>query len=132
MDAIGGHEMLLPVLQPAEIWKRTGRYEIDELFKLDDRKGRRHVLAMTHEEALTFHVANEVRSYRELPLMLYQLQTEGAGRAAAARRRPADARVHDEGRLLVRPRRGRASTRSYELQPRRLRADLRPLRAALV
>ena len=51
MDAIGGQEMLMPVLQPAEIWKQTGRYEIDELFKLEDRKGSELVLAMTHEEA---------------------------------------------------------------------------------
>ena len=76
MDAIGGQEMLMPVLQPAEIWKRTGRYEIDELFKLEDRKGSELVLAMTHEENLTYHVAREVRSYRELPLILYHLQTK--------------------------------------------------------
>ena len=66
----------MPVLQPAEIWKKTGRYEIDELFKLDDRKGSPHVLAMTHEEAVTFHVAHEIRSYRELPMILYHLQTK--------------------------------------------------------
>ena len=76
MDAIGCHEMLLPVLQPAEIWRTTGRYDIDEMFKLEDRKGADMVLALTHEEALTTHVAREVRSYRDLPLMLYQVQTK--------------------------------------------------------
>jgi prolyl-tRNA synthetase len=76
MDAIGGQEMLMPLLQPAEIWQRTGRYGIEELFKLEDRKGAELVLAMTHEENLTFHVAGEVRSYRELPLILYHLQTK--------------------------------------------------------
>ena len=76
IDAIGGQEMLMPVLQPAEPWRRTGRYEIDELFKLTDRKGSEHVLAMTHEEALTFHVAREIRSYRELPKILYHLQVK--------------------------------------------------------
>ena len=76
MDAIGCHEMLMPVIQPAELWRTTGRYAIDELFKLEDRKGADLVLAMTHEEALTFHVAREIRSYRELPLMLYHLQTK--------------------------------------------------------
>ena len=76
MDAIGALEVLLPVLQPAELWKRTGRYEIDELFKLSDRKGAEMVLAMTHEENLTVHIANEVRSYRDLPRILYQLQTK--------------------------------------------------------
>jgi prolyl-tRNA synthetase len=76
MDAIGGQEMLMPVLQPADLWKRTDRYEIEELLKLEDRKGSELVLAMTHEESVTFHVANEVRSYRELPKILYHLQTK--------------------------------------------------------
>ncbi len=76
IDAIGGQEMLMPVLQPAELWQRTGRYEIDELFKLADRKGTEHVLALTHEEALTFHIAREIRSYRELPKILYHLQVK--------------------------------------------------------
>jgi prolyl-tRNA synthetase len=76
MEAIGCQEMLMPVLQPAENWKKTGRYEIDELFKLEDRKGSPMVLAMTHEEAVTYHVAREVRSYRDLPLMLFHIQTK--------------------------------------------------------
>jgi prolyl-tRNA synthetase len=76
IDAIGGQEMLMPVLQPAELWRRTGRYEIDELFKLRDRKDAELALAMTHEENLTFHVAREVRSYRELPMILYHVQTK--------------------------------------------------------
>jgi prolyl-tRNA synthetase len=76
MDAIGGQEMLMPVLQPADLWRRTGRYEIDELFKLKDRKDADLVLAMTHEESLTFHIARDVRSYRELPMILYHLQTK--------------------------------------------------------
>ena len=59
MDAIGGQEMLLPVLHPAEIWRRSGRYDIDaELFKLQDRVGRDLVLAMTHEEIIAFHAAD--------------------------------------------------------------------------
>jgi prolyl-tRNA synthetase len=74
MDAIGGQEMLMPVLQPAELWRKTGRLEIDELFKLADRKGSELVLAMTHEEAVTFHIAQVVRSYRDLPLILYHFQ----------------------------------------------------------
>ncbi len=76
MEGIGCQEMLMPVLQPAENWEKTGRYAIDELFKLDDRKGSPMVLAMTHEEAITYHVAREVRSYRDLPLMLFQIQTK--------------------------------------------------------
>lgn len=76
MDAIGCHEMLMPVLQPAEPWRETGRYAIDELFKLRDRKDSEMVLAMTHEEAITSHIAKDVRSYRDLPLMIYHLQTK--------------------------------------------------------
>jgi prolyl-tRNA synthetase len=76
MEGIGCQEMLMPVLQPAENWQKTGRYAIEELFKLEDRKGSPLVLAMTHEEAVTYHVAREVRSYRDLPLMLFQIQTK--------------------------------------------------------
>jgi prolyl-tRNA synthetase len=76
MDAIGAQEMLMPVLQPAEPWRKTGRLEIDELFKLTDRKGAELVLALTHEEAVTFHVAQIVRSYRDLPLILYHFQVK--------------------------------------------------------
>jgi prolyl-tRNA synthetase len=74
MDAIGAQEMLMPVLQPAEPWRKSGRLAIEELFKLTDRKGSELVLAMTHEEAVTFHVAQLVRSYRDLPLILYHFQ----------------------------------------------------------
>jgi prolyl-tRNA synthetase len=76
IDAIGGQEMLMPVVNPAELWKRTDRYEIDELFKLRDRRDAELVLAMTHEEIVTSHVARDVRSYRELPMILYHLQTK--------------------------------------------------------
>src|SRR6195256_3449595 len=76
MDAIGAQEMLMPVLQPADPWRKTGRIEIDELFKLTDRKGSELVLAMTHEEAVTFHVAQVVRSYRDLPLIVYHFQVK--------------------------------------------------------
>src|SRR5205085_1307147 len=76
MDAIGGQEMLMPVLQPAEPWRRTGRLDIEELFKLHDRKGSELVLAMTHEEAVTFHIAQAVRSYRDLPLIVYHFQVK--------------------------------------------------------
>jgi prolyl-tRNA synthetase len=76
MNAIGGQEMLMPVLQPAEAWRRTGRYGIEELFKLQDRRGADMVLAMTHEEVVTGHVAAAVRSYRDLPLILYHFQVK--------------------------------------------------------
>jgi prolyl-tRNA synthetase len=81
INRAGGQEMLMPVLNPAELWKRSGRYEIDELFKLSDRKGAEMVLALTHEEVVTFHVAGIVRSYRDLPFSLYHFQTKGRDEA---------------------------------------------------
>jgi prolyl-tRNA synthetase len=78
LDAIGGQELLMPVLQPADLWRRSGRYDSvgPELFRLQDRKRADLVLAMTHEENITFHVAQLVRSYRDLPMILYHLQTK--------------------------------------------------------
>jgi prolyl-tRNA synthetase len=76
MNAIGGQEMLMPVLHPAEPWRRSGRYQIEELFKLKDRRGADMVLAMTHEEIVTGHIAAAVKSYRDLPLILYHFQVK--------------------------------------------------------
>src|ERR671915_2048041 len=75
MDAIGAQELLMPVLTPAELWQATGRYGIPEVFKLTDRNGRPYVLPLTHEETITFH-AREIRSYRDLPQLLYHVQTK--------------------------------------------------------
>lgn len=78
MDAIGGQEVHLPVLQPAELWQESGRYDAigSELFRLKDRNKRDFVLAMTHEEAVTEMARGIVNSYRQLPFMLYQVQTK--------------------------------------------------------
>ena len=76
LESIGCWEMLMPVLQPAELWKKSGRYDIDEVFKLKDRRDADLVLAMSHEENITFHMAREVRSYRDLPKLLYHFQTK--------------------------------------------------------
>ena len=81
MNAIGGQELLMPLIQPAELWKRTGRYGIEELFKLRDRRDAELVLALTHEELVTMHVAQVVRSYRDLPLILYHFQVKGRDEA---------------------------------------------------
>src|SRR5438477_7060517 len=70
MNAIGGQEMLMPLLTPAELWEQTGRADIPEIFHLEDRNGRRFVLPLTHEETVTFH-AKEIQSYRQLPQILY-------------------------------------------------------------
>ncbi|HEX5630958.1 MAG TPA: proline--tRNA ligase [Acidimicrobiia bacterium] len=77
MDAIGGQEMLLPVVHPGEIWKKTGRWDDVEgiLVKLKDRRDTDLLLAMTHEEIFTT-VATELTSYRQLPQLWYHLQTK--------------------------------------------------------
>ncbi len=75
MNAIGGQEMLMPVLTPAELWQATGRYAIPEVYKLEDRARRPFVLPLTHEETVTFH-ARELVSYRDLPQILYHFQTK--------------------------------------------------------
>ncbi len=77
MDAIGGQEFSLPALHPAELWQRSGRWETmgEEMFRLVDRKGASYALGMTHEEVFA-QIATELRSYRELPQIWYQLQTK--------------------------------------------------------
>jgi len=77
MDRVGCQEMLMPVITPAELWKKSGRYGISEVFHLSDRRDAELVLAMTHEETVTTHVAAAVRSYRDLPKLLYHFQTKG-------------------------------------------------------
>jgi prolyl-tRNA synthetase len=76
LDRVGCQEMLMSVITPADLWKRSGRYPFDEVFKLKDRRGADLVLALSHEETVTFHVAQAVRSYRELPMLLYHFQTK--------------------------------------------------------
>src|SRR3990170_3363014 len=75
MDAIGGQEMLMPVLTPYELWQQSGRDAIPEIFRLQDRAGREYVLPMTHEETVTFH-AKELMSYRQLPQILYHFSVK--------------------------------------------------------
>lgn len=78
MDRAGGQEMLLPIVQPAEIWRQSGRWDLygEEMFRLRDRHNRDFCLGPTHEEMITTVVKNEVRSYRDLPLRLYQIQNK--------------------------------------------------------
>jgi prolyl-tRNA synthetase len=75
MDAIGGQEMLCPVLTPAELWQTSGRYDLPVVFKLRDRHGRAFVLPMSHEETFTFH-GRELQSYKELPQIWYHFATK--------------------------------------------------------
>ena len=77
MNAIGGQEITMPVVQPAELWQQSGRWEgINEMFKLKDRWGRDLCLGMTHEEVVAWLAAHEIRSYRDLPQIWYQIQTK--------------------------------------------------------
>lgn len=78
MDAIGGQEVSLPLVQPADLWQRSGRWQtIDEsMVRFADRAGRAHCLAMTHEEAAADLARQIISSYRQLPVLLYQFQTK--------------------------------------------------------
>src|SRR5512139_1625164 len=78
MNAIGGQEVTMPVLNPAEVWQQTGRWDAigGEMFRLKDRGGRDMCMAMTHEETMTWLAAHDIRSYRELPQIWYQVQTK--------------------------------------------------------
>jgi prolyl-tRNA synthetase len=78
MDAIGCQEMLMPVIQPAEIWQESGRWDDigSEMFRFKDRKGADMALAMTHEEVVTWLAAREVHSYKQLPQLWYHIQTK--------------------------------------------------------
>ncbi len=78
MDAIGAQEMLLPALHPAEIWQESGRWAVmgDTMFRLKDRFGRDLCLGMTHEEVMTSIARGELRSYKQLPQIWYQIQTK--------------------------------------------------------
>src|SRR6266853_218191 len=78
MDRAGAMEVLMPALQPPEIWQQSGRYQTasDVLFKLHDRAKREWLLGPTHEEVITTLVASEIGSYRQLPKMFYQIQTK--------------------------------------------------------
>ncbi|KUK10535.1 MAG: Proline--tRNA ligase [Clostridia bacterium 41_269] len=78
MNKAGGQELLLPILQPAGIWKESGRWDVygEEMFRLKDRHGRDFCLGPTHEEIITILVRTEVSSYKQLPLLLYQIQNK--------------------------------------------------------
>ena len=78
MDANSDQEIVMPIMQPAELWKETGRWDVygDEMFRLHDRHNRDFCLSPTHEELITTLVKTDVRSYRQLPLMLYQIQNK--------------------------------------------------------
>lgn len=78
MDAKGGQEILMPIVQPAELWQNSGRWDVygDEMFRLKDRHNRDFCLGPTHEEMITTLVNADVRSYRQLPLLVYQIQNK--------------------------------------------------------
>lgn len=78
MDRAGGAEVLLPIIQPAEIWQESERWDLygPEMFRLQDRHGRNFCLGPTHEEVITDLFRQEVNSYRQLPLLLYQIQNK--------------------------------------------------------
>ena len=125
MDAIGGQQFHLPAMHPAEIWRKSGRWDAigDEMFRLRDRKSAEFALGFTHEEVFAL-LATELPSYRDLPQIWYQIQTkfrdEPRPKAGVLR-----VRVHHEGLVHPRPRPARPR-RGLRPAPRRLSAHLPP------
>lgn len=78
MDSAGGQELMMPIVQPAEIWQESGRWSVygDEMMRLKDRHGREFALGPTHEEMITTLIRDEIRSYKQLPALLYQIQNK--------------------------------------------------------
>jgi prolyl-tRNA synthetase len=78
MDRIGGQELNMPVVHPSDVWKESGRWDVigPEMVRFKDRKDRDMLLAMTHEEVVGALAKSEVRSYKQLPILVYQMQTK--------------------------------------------------------
>ena len=108
MDAVDGQEVSLPVVHPAEIWQESGRWTDvgEELVRFKDRGGREMVLAMTHEEVVADLLRRQVKSYRQLPVVLYQIQTKFRDEPRAR-----------GGLLRVRERRPRLEGRGFIARP---------------
>jgi prolyl-tRNA synthetase len=102
MNRAGAIEVLLPFVQPAELWQESHRWEAygKELGRLKDRHNRDFCLGPTHEEVMTDIARKEIRSYRQMPLILYQIQTSSATNPVPAPAR-ASARVYYERRLQL-------------------------------
>ncbi len=103
MNAIGGQEVTMPVLHPAEVWQQTGRWDAigDEMFRLKDRSGRDMCLAMTHEEIMTWLAAHDLAVVPRPAADLVPVPDQTARRGASQERYPAHARVRHEGLLQL-------------------------------
>ena len=104
MDAAGAQEVLMSAVQPAELWEESGRWYAygPELWRLKDRNGRDFCLGPTHEEIFTDIARDDISSYRQLPVMLYQIQTKIQGRSKTEIRTYEEQGIPDEGLLLLR------------------------------
>ena len=129
MNRAGAQELLMPVTSPAELWQDSGRWEIygKELLRFKDRHERDFCLAPTHEEVITDLVRRDVRSYRELPMNLYQIQTKFRDEVRPRFGLMRGRRVHHEGTPTAFTWTGRTRARVPE-HVRHLPADLHPLR----
>ena len=101
MNRAGAQELLMPITAPAELWQESGRWEMygKELLRFKDRNERDFCLGPTHEEIVTDLVRRSVRSYRELPFNLYQIQTKFRDEPRPRFGSDARSRIHHEGRL---------------------------------
>lgn len=110
MEGSGAQEVLMPSLQPAELWQESARYDVygKELMKLKDRHEREFVLGPTHEEVVTALVRGEISTYRRLPVTVFQIQTKFRDERRPRSRAAAGQGVPDEGCVFVRHRLGGA------------------------
>ena len=114
MDRAGALELIMPTVQPAELWKESGRWTKygPELLRFKDRHEREFVYGPTHEEVITDIARRELRSYKQLPVNFYQIQSKFRDEIRPALRRHARARIHHEGRLLLPHRRAEPRARA--------------------
>ena len=108
-DRAGAIEILMPTIQSADLWRESGRYDAygKEMLRIKDRHERDMLYGPTNEEMVTDIFRAYVKSYKDLPLNLYHIQWKFRDEVRPALRRHARPRVPDEGRLFLRPRRGR-------------------------
>ena len=106
MNRAGALELVMPVIQPAELWQESGRWTEygPELLRIKDRHQRDFVVGPTHEEVITDIARRELKSYRQLPVNFYQIQTKFRDEVRPRFGVMRGARVHHEGRLLLPPR----------------------------
>jgi prolyl-tRNA synthetase len=132
LDSRGCQEVLMPMVQPAELWQETNRWKEmgDGLLKFKNRNGHDFCLGATHEEVITDYVRKDVKSYRDLPANLYQIQTKYRDEIRPQVWVDAWPRIYHERRVQLRHRRG-GGAEELRSDVRRVQGDFQSLRASV-